>query len=279
MKSSLEVSPACVETRRGPVECAVTGSGPAVLSLHGAMGGYDQGLLLIRTTIAHGGFRFVAISRPGYLGTPLELGRTPEEQADVCAETLDALGIGDAAVIAVSGGGPCALQFALRHAGRCRALVMVAGCGERHAEGPPFAYQIMKLTARVPGVAEIMRRRAARVRERTLRDPEAAGLLMELQSSTVRSMSRRLPGTDNDIAQTRSLPPYPFENIQAPALLVYGTADRLVPFEQARSMAARIPRAELLAVNGGEHVAIFTHRELTRAHITEFLDRHSIATV
>jgi pimeloyl-ACP methyl ester carboxylesterase len=68
------------------------GEGPAVLALHGAMGGYDQGLILART-IGPPGYRFVSVSRPGYLGTPLCAGRTPEEQADLLAHLLDALGI------------------------------------------------------------------------------------------------------------------------------------------------------------------------------------------
>ncbi|HSD21220.1 MAG TPA: hypothetical protein VLC54_14340, partial [Anaeromyxobacter sp.] len=94
--------PTIVSTRRGPVECAVSGEGPAVLALHGAMGGYDQGLLLARTVGAPG-FRYVAISRPGYLGTSLALGKTPEEQANLYRDVLDALGIREVAVMAVSG--------------------------------------------------------------------------------------------------------------------------------------------------------------------------------
>jgi hypothetical protein len=45
MNSLLDKSePVIVNTRRGPVEYAAHGEGPAaVLALHGAMGGYDQG--------------------------------------------------------------------------------------------------------------------------------------------------------------------------------------------------------------------------------------------
>jgi fermentation-respiration switch protein FrsA (DUF1100 family) len=39
--------PVVINTSRGAVEYASFGSGPAVLCLHGAMGGYDQGLLLV----------------------------------------------------------------------------------------------------------------------------------------------------------------------------------------------------------------------------------------
>ncbi len=35
-----------IETTEGPVEYATVGSGPAVLVLHGGMGGWDQGIAL-----------------------------------------------------------------------------------------------------------------------------------------------------------------------------------------------------------------------------------------
>jgi pimeloyl-ACP methyl ester carboxylesterase len=57
-----------------------------------------------------------------------------------------------------------------------------------------------------------------------------------------------------------------------PTLVVHGTNDRLVPFEQhGAKFAARILGAQLLAVEGGEHVAIFTHRELVKQRVMEFL--------
>ena len=79
-----EPHPAMIETRLGRVECAVSGEGPAILLLHGAMGGCDQSLLLGRSALGNSGFRFIAVSRPGYLGTPLASGKAPEHQADLC---------------------------------------------------------------------------------------------------------------------------------------------------------------------------------------------------
>jgi pimeloyl-ACP methyl ester carboxylesterase len=231
----------------------------------------------------------VAVSRPGYLGTPLSAGRTPEEQADLCAELLDGLGIDRAAVMAVSGGGPCALQFALRHADRCWALVLVSTCSGRIESAVPLAFHVIKLLARWPWFAAAMRRRVERdpeaaarrsipdpvVRARTLADPEVGPLLVALLSSTSDRMARRLPGTENDIRVTRSAT-YPLEEIAVPALVVHGTADRLVPFaEHGQTLVARIPGAQLLAIEGGEHVAIFTHRAAVQARVTQFLREHA----
>jgi hypothetical protein len=57
-----EPAPTIVDTGRGPVEYVACREGQAVLALHGAMGGYDQGLILART-IGEAGYRFVAASR------------------------------------------------------------------------------------------------------------------------------------------------------------------------------------------------------------------------
>lgn len=42
-------------------------------------------------------------------------------------------------------------------------------------------------------------------------------------------------------------------SVSIPVLLVYGTADRLVPVGQGRRLAERIPRAELLEIAGATH--------------------------
>jgi pimeloyl-ACP methyl ester carboxylesterase len=280
--------PRVVSTPSGPVEYAEYGAGPAVLSLHGAMGGWDQSLLLART-IAGTGYRFIGLSRPGYLGTPLHIGRSPEEQADLYAAALDALGVRRAAVLAVSGGGPSAIHFVLRHPDRCRGLVLVSTCGGKVETRLPLAFQVLRLAARWPWLAAAMERKArsdpdaaARrsvpdpaLRERTLRDPGAGPLFRELLASTSDKMSLRLPGTLNDVEVTRTQT-HPLERVAVPVLVVHGTEDPAVPFARhGKVLAERIPGAELVRLEGGAHVAIFTHREEARARVVRFLAAHA----
>lgn len=283
------MTPSRVETSRGPVECAISGEGPAVLLLHGAMGGYDQGVLLGRSALGGAGFQSVAVSRPGYLGTPLAGGESPESQADLCAAALEKLGIAQASVVAISGGGQCALQFAIRHRERCRALVMISACSAPLDAQLPLAWYLLKLAARIPTLAAMMSRRALKnpeqsawrsipdpvVRARTLNHPEAGPLMMALQQSTMDRLPQRLPGTENDIRQSRQCFDYPLEEISVPLLAVHGTADKVVPFEQTRLLAGRVPGAELFAVEGGEHVSLFTHLDEIRARVTGWLSSRS----
>ena len=114
-----------INTPCGAIEYAdigPTSNAPAILAIHGAGGGFDQSLDLARDFRVEG-YRVVAPSRFGYLRTPLPADASAAAQADAHACLLDALGIPRAAIIGASAGAPSAMQFALRHAGRCRALV------------------------------------------------------------------------------------------------------------------------------------------------------------
>jgi pimeloyl-ACP methyl ester carboxylesterase len=275
--------PQIVPTRLGPVECAVFGHGPTVLALHGAMGGYDQSAILARLVGPPDG-RVIAVSRPGYLGTPLAGRDTPEGQADLCAALLDALGEERAAVLAISGGGPCALSFALNHGERCRALALLSTCCGKIDAPLPLAYRVLTLATRFPrlfawlGGAKNDVDKAARrsvpdpeQRRRLLADPEARALFAALIQSTGDRLPARLPGTRNDVAVTRSRD-YPLESIAMPTLVVHGMADPHVPFAaHGAVLARRIPGAALLAIEGGGHACVFSHRDLIRERIASFL--------
>ena len=120
-----------------------------MLWLHGTPGGCDQAAF-VAAGLAKCGFRLVCPSRPGYLGAPLAVGRTPAEQADALAALLDTLGITTAAVVATSGGGPIAMNLAARHRDRIWALVMVSAVSAAYTlPGSPLARRI---TLSGPGV-------------------------------------------------------------------------------------------------------------------------------
>ncbi len=273
-------------TPLGNMEYARSGEGPAVLLLHGAMGGWDQGLRLGTLAVGSPGFELIAVSRPGYLGTPLAAGREPSRQADLCGAVLDALEVREAAVIAVSGGGQCALQFALRHPQRCRALVMISACSAPIKVSPPLRFQLMVLMARIPPLVSRMRRKLmedpdraasrsipdATLRAQVLNDPVVGPLFRENQLSVLERMADRLAGTSNDIAQARVLFDWPLERIDTPAIVIHGTHDEAVPFAQAESLAARLPHGELLSIAGGRHVSLFTHRSVIQQRVRTFLE-------
>lgn len=107
-----------VQTRCGPIEYASIGKGAPVLVVHGAGGGFDQGLQF-GSTLATAGYRAIAMSRFGYLRTPLPQDASAVAQADAHACLLDALGIGKVAVIGASAGAlssiPCNSRCGMRN--------------------------------------------------------------------------------------------------------------------------------------------------------------------
>lgn len=285
----LSMPAAVTQTARGPVEHVAFGTGEPLLALHGGMGGRDQSLILARALFGDGGdYRVIAVSRPGYLGTPQTSGISPAEQADLFAALLDTLGIKRATVAAVSAGGPSAVEFALRHPDRCAALVLVSCCTGHLAipEEVKKRLPIMRWFARFEWLSALMRWRVRRdpvraasraiadpvVRDRTLAHPVAGPLLAALQQSPFSQLRRRLPGTLNDMDQFETLTALPFERLGVPVLAIHGTADRIVPFAHGyRATAA--PAGELMAIEGGEHVAIFTHLDVIRERVVQFLSR------
>jgi hypothetical protein len=59
-----------VQTRCGPIEYAEAGQGVPLLMVHGSGGGHDQGIAFAGA-LAQQGVRVIAMSRFGYLRTPM----------------------------------------------------------------------------------------------------------------------------------------------------------------------------------------------------------------
>jgi pimeloyl-ACP methyl ester carboxylesterase len=275
------IAPVLVQTKFGPVECAQWGEGPAILAIHGGMGGYDQSVLLAKALAPNEtSYRIIAVSRPGYLGTPLFVGGDPAAQADALAALLDELGVAAAAVVAVSAGGPSALQFAIRHPSRCRCLILVSACTGLLVT-PDKVLSRMKLMgslARIPGLTTVLRWRMSSkpdqatkraipddvLRHATLADPQAGPLLRALQSSVFQRLTMRLPGTENDILRYRELGEVAYDRVRTPTLLVHGDLDDIVPPHHALTAHAEIAGSELLMIRGAGHFALFSHLAAVR---------------
>ena len=112
-----------LQTRCGPIEYQEAGAGVPLLAVHGSGGGHDQGMAFA-SKLAKQGIRVIAMSRFGYLRTPMPADASAAAQAEAHVCLLDALGIRRAAVMGGSAGAPSALQMALRHADRVSAMVL-----------------------------------------------------------------------------------------------------------------------------------------------------------
>lgn len=273
------------QTKAGPVEYAIVGEGPAVLSVHGALGGYDQGLVVSRPLV-DAGFKVIAVSRFGYLRTPPASNMSPEAQADQFAALLDALKIADVAVVGASGGGPSSLQFALRHPDRCRALVMMCAVSQRLDTNRRDDSPTLRLLASAMHSDFLMWLAITGIiKGKPLLDninPEAHPgpmndpLRQEMLQQTLYSLfpvSLRQVGLDNDLVQMQTLADLPLEQITVPTLVLHGTVDGLVPYSQGEHTAGKIPGARLITAEEGNHGFFISHYEQVWPEVTTFLKK------
>lgn len=278
----LEAGSRVVRTAAGPVEIAEGGAGPAVLVLHGAGGGHDQGRLLAEAFLP-GAYRWIAPSRFGYLRTPLPADASTAAQADALAALLDALGERRVAVLAMSGGVPPALQLAARHPGRVTALVLLSLA--------PFA----PLTAAeqalpVPiGLYDALFRsdfpywlawRLAPTRLYPLFDarPELRPAMSPRERDFVERMvaaflpvTARRAGLRNEGAAIDPSAANPLPEVRAPALIAHARDDRITPFATAEFAAAGLGQAEFLPLATGGHLLLGQHAAIA-ARIARFLE-------
>jgi pimeloyl-ACP methyl ester carboxylesterase len=267
---------ALAETKLGPIEYAIAGEGPPVLIVHGAGGGYDQGMELAQPLVGLG-FRVIAVSRFGYLRTPLPLDASPAAQADAHAGLLDALGIARAPIVGVSAGAPSAMQFALRHPQRCSALVLAVPAayvsrtdGSASMTPPPltallfgtalqsdFLFWVAPKVCRDTIIRSILATSPALVRAAGAAERARVASVLE----HILPVSERRAGLLNDAAVCSALERYELERIEAPTLVLTVADDLFGTFDTARYTAAHVPGAKFVAYATGGHLWVGHHDE------------------
>lgn len=272
-------------TACGPIEHAVAGDGPPILFIHGAGGGYDQGLAF-GESLARSGFRVIAMSRFGYLGTPLPADASAVAQADAHACLLDALGIETAAVVGGSAGAPSAMQFALRYPGRTTALVLlVPAAYVPRADGArpllvPSGTRFLFATALK---SDFLFWAALRLAPRTMirailatppavvdaADADEQARVAAALAGILPVSTRRL-GLLNDAAVTSTLERYELERIKAPTLAISVEDDLFGTFAAARYTAEQIANARFVGYGTGGHLWV-GHAEDVATEIAAFL--------
>jgi pimeloyl-ACP methyl ester carboxylesterase len=115
--------PNIIRTSKGPVEYRLSGEGPCLLVLNGSHTNCNS-LIGSEPFLLSQGYQLVIPSRPGYGKTAIATGPTAEIFADTLREVLDLLHLDRVPVLAISGAGPTALQFAARHGDRVASLVL-----------------------------------------------------------------------------------------------------------------------------------------------------------
>lgn len=274
-----------IETPYGPVEYIRVGKGYPVLVVHGAFGGFDQGLLTGKQVV-DAGFQVISVSRFGYLRSPLPENASVNMQADAYAYLLDQLGIKEVAVLTASGGAVSSIRFAARYPRRISTLIMVSPSapGNVHVTPPPeaavtsmrsdFVYWVM-LTFFKPAI-----QRMVGVPEGFVLTPESESQVNDVLASTLPS-SERMDGFyfDNYNVDTEfyeeisEKSPYSVYKIEIPVLVINALDDSYSVPENVRGLVEKFPNARLFVVPNGGHL-LLGHTEEVDAEIIQFLRSH-----
>jgi pimeloyl-ACP methyl ester carboxylesterase len=250
-----------------------TGSGPPVLLIMGL--GLSGGAWWRTVPVLAGGHQVITFDNRG-VGRSRSLlhAYTTEVMADDAVSVLDAAGVERAHVYGISLGGMVAQQVALRHPERVRSLVLGATSpGGARAHRPDEA------------VLEFLRRRL------WMTHREAAWRSVQFNYSE-RCRAERPERIDEDVSQrlAHSFPAQAYfaqlwaasthdayarlARIEAPTLVVHGSDDRMIPIENGRMLAGRIPGARLTELPGTGHLYATEIPEVDE-EISAFMAEHS----
>ena len=274
-----------VVTPCGPIEYAVAGSGQPVLFVHGAGGGFDQGLAFGAPLVEYG-YRLIAMSRFGYLRTPLPADASAAAQADAHACLLDALGIPRAAVVGGSAGAPSALQLAIRHPDRVSRLAIVVPAafvprpdGAASLRTPPGTRWLFDTALKSDFLFWALLRAAPDTMTRSLlaTPSEVVAAASATEQARVAAIltgllpvSPRRLGLLNDADVTSHLERYELERIRAPTLAISVADDLFGTYDAARYTAEQIPGARFVGYPTGGHVWV-GRQEAVMAELVAFL--------
>jgi 2-hydroxy-6-oxonona-2,4-dienedioate hydrolase len=274
-----------VQSPFGSIEYASAGAGAPVLVIHGSGGGFDQGLEMVGPLAIHG-YRLIAPSRFGYLGSDFPSVASPQSQADAFADLLDRLGEKKVAVFGGSAGALSAMQFAIRHPERCSALVLMvpatfspARAPNKSAfEGTVGEFLIRRVLqsdflfwAAVTVAPESMTRMLLATEPRVI----AAAPVKEQERARrilrhILPVSKRSEGLWLDMRTAGAPPRYELERITCPVLAISAKDDLYGTSHSAEYTAANVPRGKLVLYESGGHILIGRDEEVWKT-ISAFL--------
>jgi 2-hydroxy-6-oxonona-2,4-dienedioate hydrolase len=264
-----------IETSFGRLEYAVAGEGEPMLIVHGAGGGFDQGLDMTGE-MAKRGYRLIAPSRFGYLRSALPDKLTTAMQADAYVQLLDHLGVNKAVIVGISAGAWSSIQFAIRHPERCRALVLLvpanylppgtANHGGAVAraifESDFVAWAALKLMPVMPGgMTKMMLGTDAAVIHAAGSDEQAR---VQQILDHLLPVSSRLRGMQFDIDTAATRESYPLERIVCPVIAISAEDDSFHTAERAKLIVSAVHDGRIIIFPAGGHALVGHYADALR---------------
>ena len=238
---------------------------PAIVILHGNGAMIEEVLasgLVERLEPLH---RVVIFDRPGFGHSVRPRWRIwhPGAQARVIREAMDRLGLHRPVVVAHSWGTLVALALALRHPRAIRSLVLIAGYYHPSLRldvpllappGLPVIGPLLRWT-----LSPMLARLAFPAMMRRIFAPSAVpGRFRRAYSKEMALRPRQIAAASGEtglMSPAAAFSRRHYRRLSVPALVVAGTADRIVnPFRQSVPLSRELPQGSLHLVPGGGHM-------------------------
>jgi pimeloyl-ACP methyl ester carboxylesterase len=266
-----------IESRAGALEYALAGDGAPLMMIHGTGGGFDQGLLFA-SKLRERGFRILAPSRFGYLGSAFPDDASPVHQADTLVDLLDHLGIDRLPVIGGSAGALTAAEFALRHPDRCSHVGLLVPAANLTNRDPVVFTALQELAVNTVLDSDFAfwclsrLRQGQMIRALLATDPSLLDSVSADERQRAKTIldqifpiSRKVDGLHNDGFWAGTPSPTAYQRIAVPTIILSCEDDLFGTAATARLVAKRIPSADLVVYPAGGHIWL--------GHDADFADR------
>ena len=240
------------------IALTVEGAGEVVFFLHGIRGNRRNWDAQVKAFSPH--LRCVAWDARGYGDSDDYEGWLQFDHliGDVL-RVIEHLRVERVHLVGLAMGGRLARQVALRHAERLHSLVLVnTNPGFDGLSAEEVRRFITERNNKIPDIARRLLGRNA--------GPE---VVQQVEESLARLRERSyVKILEASVAQDRSAP---IEQIQTPTLVIAGAEDRVLPPALAYEVARRIPKAELVMMDGVGHFPNLEHPDEFNSIVLPFL--------
>jgi len=189
------------------------------------------------------------------------------QMAADAAAVLNAARVNTAHIFGISMGGMIAQEFALQYPNKVRSLILgcTAAGGPQAVRAEEAALQTLMTRGQDPD-------QFAKAVSPFIYDARTPPERIEEDTAVRRKW---YPSADAYFAQLQAVMAWEaysrIGQISVPTLVIHGENDRLVPPENGRLIAARIPGAKLMMIPGASHIFATDQPDLAHAAILDFL--------
>ena len=249
------------------------GTGDALFFLHGSGPGASSWSNFNRNVgPLSENYRCLLVDQPGY-GKTDSVTMTTESRSTVNAravkELMDTLGIEKASLVGNSMGGGTALAFAVDYPDRLEKMVLMGSGGggvNIFSHQPSEGIKQLNYTFDHPSVEEFRKL----INIMLYDGSQVPDSLLEQRYEAVKATPGHLEARKNSVNVQRDLSA-DLPDIKAPALIIHGRNDRVVPLEGSLRLLTALENSRLVVFNHCGHWAQFEHANLFNRLVEDFL--------